>query len=73
MMLSGLTQVVITNNKKPFCIASTKGLFFFGSQVTNEVIINILKFVSTMAVNAPLLRLLLMQQPKPMQNIKRKF
>ena len=37
MMLSGLTQVVITNSKKPFCTGIHRGLFF-GSQSTNEAI-----------------------------------
>lgn len=37
MMLSGLTQAVITNSKKPFCTGIQRG-FFFGSQETNEVI-----------------------------------
>lgn len=43
MMLSGLTQVVITNSKKPFCIASTKGAYFFVVRETNEAIMKYFK------------------------------
>ena len=38
MMLSGLTQAVITNSKKALCNGIQRA--FFGSQVTNEVIMS---------------------------------